>query len=118
MARDSAAAQRGLTLAGGLAGAAGVALAAAGSHGGHSGLETAGLLLVMHVAAVLALAGRGGLFGLAAALLLAGSALFAGDLAARVYLRTRLFPFAAPAGGLTMIAGWLVVALTALLRGR
>ena len=117
MARDSAGAQRAVTLAGGLAGAAGVALAAAGSHGGHPGLETAGLLLVMHAAAALALAGRGGLFGLAAALLLAGSALFAGDLAARTYLHTRLFPFAAPAGGLTMIAGWLGVALMAL-RGR
>ena len=110
-------AERAPTVASGLAGAAGVALAAAGSHGGHGGLETAGLLLVMHAAAVLALAGRGGVFTLPAALLLAGSALFAGDLAARAYLHTRLFPYAAPTGGVMMIAGWLGVAIAGL-RGR
>ncbi|BAR97934.1 hypothetical protein BV133_341 [Blastochloris viridis] len=104
-------------MASGLAGAAGVALAAAGAHGGNGGLETAGLLLVMHAAAVLALAGRGGAYALAAAVLLGGSVLFAGDLTARAYFDTRLFPYAAPTGGVMMIAGWLGVALTAL-RGR
>jgi uncharacterized membrane protein YgdD (TMEM256/DUF423 family) len=108
------AAERAPTVASGLAGAAGVALAAAAAHGGHGNLETAGLLLVMHAAAVLALAGRGRGFALPAALLLAGSALFAGDLAARAFLATRLFPYAAPTGGVMMIAGWLGVAIAAL----
>jgi uncharacterized membrane protein YgdD (TMEM256/DUF423 family) len=44
-----------------------------------------------------------------------GAALFAADVAARAYLGHRLFPMAAPAGGIVMIAGWLLVALAALL---
>jgi uncharacterized membrane protein YgdD (TMEM256/DUF423 family) len=45
--------------------------------------------------------------------------LFAADVAARAYLGNRLFPFAAPAGGMIMIAGWLVLTVSALaaLRG-
>jgi uncharacterized membrane protein YgdD (TMEM256/DUF423 family) len=46
--------------------------------------------------------------------LLAGLALFTGDLAMRVYAGTRLFPMAVPAGGTLLIAGWLVVAASAL----
>lgn len=110
------AAERAPMVASGLAGAAGVTLAAAGSHAVNGGLETAGLLLVMQAGAVLALAGRGRVFTLPAALLLAGSALFAGDLAARAFLETRLFPYAAPTGGVMMIAGWLGVAIAALRR--
>ena len=114
-----------LTLAG-LMGAAGIALTAAGAHGKTgSGLDSAGYLLLIHAVALLAgtallretmlwrplaLAALWGLF--------AGSTLFAADVAARAYLGGRLFPFAAPAGGMIMIASWLVFALAALVGSR
>ena len=43
-----------------------------------------------------------------------GAALFAADVSARAWLGSRLFPFAAPAGGLILIASWLVLAAAAL----
>jgi uncharacterized membrane protein YgdD (TMEM256/DUF423 family) len=47
--------------------------------------------------------------------MLAGSALFAADIALRAFgIAARLFPNAAPLGGLTMIAGWLALAGAAL----
>ncbi len=39
-----------------------------------------------------------------------GTVLFAGDLLSRHFLADRLFPLAAPTGGMLMIAGWLLVA--------
>lgn len=39
-----------------------------------------------------------------------GAALFAADLAARAFAGGRLFPFAAPIGGLATIAAWLALA--------
>ena len=51
-------------------------------------------------------------------LLFAGVAVFAGDLLMRHYAGTRLFPFAAPSGGVAMIAGWLAIAGAALLSQR
>jgi uncharacterized membrane protein YgdD (TMEM256/DUF423 family) len=107
----------------GLMGAAGVVLAAGGAHGKPgSGLDSAGYLLLIHAVAVLAATALmrepllyrplalASLWGFAA-----GAALFAADVAARAYLGGRLFPFAAPAGGLIMIASWLVLAASALL---
>jgi uncharacterized membrane protein YgdD (TMEM256/DUF423 family) len=44
-----------------------------------------------------------------------GVALFAGDLALKAMEYGRLFPMAAPAGGLLMISGWVVFALAVLL---
>lgn len=44
-----------------------------------------------------------------------GGAVFAGDVAARAYLGSRLFPMAAPTGGVILIASWLVLALAALM---
>ena len=44
-----------------------------------------------------------------------GGALFAGDVAARAYIGSRLFPMAAPAGGTILIASWLALALAALM---
>ncbi|MFY9968786.1 MAG: DUF423 domain-containing protein, partial [Roseiarcus sp.] len=41
----------------------------------------------------------------------AGAAVFAGDLAARAFTGARLFPFAAPLGGSTMILSWLALAI-------
>ena len=107
----------------GLMGAAGVVLAAASAHGHPgSGLDSAGYLLLFHAAAVLggtALLHQGLIsrpIGFAAlAAFVAGAALFAGDVAARAYLGHRLFPMAAPSGGVILIAGWLVLALAALI---
>jgi uncharacterized membrane protein YgdD (TMEM256/DUF423 family) len=57
---------------------------------------------------------------LALAAWLLGAALFAGDIALRAYVGHRLFPMAAPSGGLLLIIGWLALAAAvvgAVLRG-
>lgn len=109
----------------GLAGAAGVALAAAAAHRGGEGLETAATFLILHAAALvgvaaLAAAAPGTPFARVAliggAVLFVGLVLFSGDLAARAFLDDRLFPMAAPTGGTLLIAGWLVLAVSALFR--
>ena len=106
-----------LVLYAGLAGAAGVALAAAGTHGADfAALTTPAHFLIMHAAAALsavavaARASRPGLFLAAALIMLAGVTLFSGDIALRTFTQERLFPMAAPTGGATMIVGWLVAA--------
>lgn len=104
-------------------GCAGVILAAAGAHSKPgSGLDSAGHMLLFHAPAVIAAcaAMASGLLsrpiGLAAcAALLLGVALFAGDLALRAYAGHRLFPMAAPTGGIVMMAGWALLALAAFL---
>jgi len=104
-----------LVFAGGLCGASGVALSAVAAHAGGANLSTAASFLLFHAPALLAL----GLFGGALAMrlgglsLLLGLALFCGDLVSRVYLGTRLFPYSAPLGGTILIAGWLIVAISA-----
>lgn len=105
-----------LTVAGALAGAAGVALSAAAAHAGGGNLATAATMLLAHAPVLVAvgLAGSGRAMHWAALLLFAGALLFAGDLLARHWLGGRLFPFAAPLGGIAMIAGWLAIALAAL----
>lgn len=114
-----------LTLAG-LMGAAGIVLTAAGAHGKPgAGLDSAGYLLLIHAVAVLAgtaLLREPMLWRpLALAALwgfVAGAALFSADVAARAYLGGRLFPFAAPTGGMIMIASWIVLAAAALIGSR
>jgi uncharacterized membrane protein YgdD (TMEM256/DUF423 family) len=99
----------------GLIGAAGVILAAAGAHAApNAGLDSAAYLLLFHAAAVLggaALTQQGLLWRpLALAVLIAwiaGAALFSGDVALRAFAGHRLFPFAAPAGGIILIAAWV-----------
>ncbi len=106
----------------GIMGAAGVMLAAAGAHGKPGvGLDSAGYLLLIHALGVLAgvALARQGLIprslGLATLCgFVGGGALFAADVAARAYLGSRLFPFAAPLGGLVMITSWLVLVAAAL----
>ena len=101
-----------------LMGAAGVALAALSQHadGGELG-TTASMFLVLHAAALLGASAHARqrdsarallTFGFALAL---GTILFAGDLAARAFSGARLFPFAAPIGGSTMILSWLALAI-------
>ncbi len=99
----------------GLMGTAGVALAAAGAHMGGDNVATAATFLLIHAAAITALALHGGsfLFMIAATLLALGSCLFSADLAARAFAGWRLFPMAAPAGGLGMIAGWVALSVAA-----
>jgi uncharacterized membrane protein YgdD (TMEM256/DUF423 family) len=107
----------------GLMGAAGVILAAASAHGTPGdGLDSAGYLLLFHAAALLGgtallhqamLSRTVGLVALCG--FVVGVALFAGDVAARAWLGHRLFPMAAPTGGMILIAAWLVLALAALL---
>src|SRR5262245_52919634 len=101
-----------------LMGAAGVVLAAASAHGASgAGLDSAAYLLLLHAVAVIgsvALLHQGmlsrsvGLIALCGFVL--GGALFAGDVAARAYIGSRLFPMAAPTGGTIMIASWLALA--------
>jgi uncharacterized membrane protein YgdD (TMEM256/DUF423 family) len=107
----------------GLMGAAGVALAAAGAHGGWPRAASASQFLLLHAAAVLALLalGRQGalrpLAGrLAVLALLAGTLLFAGDLVSRDMGWRLPAAFIAPAGGFLMIGGWLAAALALLLK--
>jgi uncharacterized membrane protein YgdD (TMEM256/DUF423 family) len=111
-----------LLMLAGLMGAAGVVLAAASAHGTPgSGLDSAGYMLLFHAAAILggaAVIHQGltsrpiGSIALCGFVL--GAALFAGDVAARAYLGHRLFPMAAPTGGMILIASWLGLALAAL----
>jgi uncharacterized membrane protein YgdD (TMEM256/DUF423 family) len=105
----------------GLMGASGVALAAMAAHlPDATRLGTASSMLLFHAAATLgavALSERHLLqprIGLIAALgFVAGSALFAGDLALRQFAGHSLFPMAAPSGGTVLIASWLVVTVAA-----
>ncbi|MDR3462060.1 MAG: DUF423 domain-containing protein [Beijerinckiaceae bacterium] len=103
----------------GLLGASGVGLAAIAAHlSGEPTLKTAADFLLFHGAALLAVAAmmRGnphrGLLA-AGSLIGFGTILFCGDLALRALAGARLFPFAAPSGGLLLIAGWLVCAAAA-----
>jgi uncharacterized membrane protein YgdD (TMEM256/DUF423 family) len=101
--------------AGGLCGAAGVALSAAAAHGGSGNVGTAASFLLMHAPVFLAagLIGGNRLLRYGCWALLAGLLVFAGDLLMRDYAGARLFPMAAPAGGVLLIAGWLIIAASA-----
>jgi uncharacterized membrane protein YgdD (TMEM256/DUF423 family) len=111
-----------LVMLAGLMGASGIILAAAGAHAApNAGLEGAAYMLLFHAAAVLggaALAQQGLLWRpLALAVLIAwivGAALFSGDIALRAFAGHRLFPMAAPTGGIILIAAWLALAVAAI----
>ena len=103
-------------------GAAGVMLQAAGTHLASPFATTAGQFLLFHAPVLLAvpLLVRGALLaprlGLVAGWALAlGVLLFSGDLSWRAFRGDALFPMAAPTGGTLMIAGWLLLAVAALL---
>jgi uncharacterized membrane protein YgdD (TMEM256/DUF423 family) len=101
-----------------LHGAAGVSLAAAAAHvDANPLLATASQFLMIHAGAGLGLSALAGnkplvsrLLTLAAFALQAGGTRYSADLAARVYLGGKLFPFAAPTGGSLTIAAWLALA--------
>ena len=105
----------------GLLGAAGVADAAIAAHvAGGATLERAAEILMVHAAALLGLAalvarsGERRTLALAAAALACGAALFGIDVTLLTLRGERLFPFAAPIGGSTMISAWLILGLLAL----
>jgi uncharacterized membrane protein YgdD (TMEM256/DUF423 family) len=106
----------------GLFGAAGIALAAAGAHAApRAGLDSAANILLFHAVAILggaALLLQGVLSRPLALMALAawalGTILFSADVALRVFVGQRLFPMAAPAGGIILILAWLVLAAAAL----
>jgi uncharacterized membrane protein YgdD (TMEM256/DUF423 family) len=103
-----------ILFASGVLGAAGVALAAAASHGGDTHLlGSASTMCLTHAPVLLGLWLAHRLLAtatLSGSILGLGTIVFAGDLLARHFAGTRLFPFAAPAGGLMMMLGWLLIA--------
>jgi uncharacterized membrane protein YgdD (TMEM256/DUF423 family) len=111
-----------LVILGGLSGLLGVALSAAAAHrAGAGNLDTAARFLLLHAPALIAaaiLAATGLIQPTAARIagftLALGLALFAGDLVSWVFREAALFPMAAPAGGVLLMLGWGLVALTAL----
>ena len=106
-------------LVAGLMGLAGIATAAAASHGSDPRLMAgASAMCLAHAPAMVALYAAWPSFRTApaAAVLLAlGTALFAGDLVLRHSAGHGLFPMSPPTGGIMMMAGWLAVALGAVL---
>ena len=102
-----------------LLGAAGVALAAAGVHASGGELaERGALFLLLHAAAALAIAAHARVASATARALVvvgfvmeAGAALFSAELALRAFTGERIFPFAAPIGGTTMLLSWVALAV-------
>jgi uncharacterized membrane protein YgdD (TMEM256/DUF423 family) len=110
----------------GLAGLAGVALSALASHApAGPNIEIAARFLLVHAATLVGLAAllaggalAPGLGRIAGAALVIGLALFCGDLLRRAYSGATLFPMAAPAGGMLLMAGWALLALAGFLAFR
>lgn len=103
-------------------GACGVGLAATAAHAADaSRLLPASAMLLFHACAVL---GSCALFerrlihprigSIATCGFVIAAALFSGDLVMRQYTGDRLFPYAAPTGGMLLIASWLVLSIAAL----
>jgi uncharacterized membrane protein YgdD (TMEM256/DUF423 family) len=102
-----------------LMGAAGVALAAAGVHeSGGELAERGALFLLLHACAALAIAAHARVESASARALVvvgfvmeAGATLFSAELAMHVFSGERIFPFAAPIGGSTMLLSWVALAV-------
>jgi uncharacterized membrane protein YgdD (TMEM256/DUF423 family) len=110
-----------IALAGAM-GAGGILLAAAGAHAApNAGLQGAAYMLLFHAAAILggaSLTQQGVLWRpVMLAVLIAwvvGAALFSGDIALRAFSGHRLFPMAAPTGGILLTAAWIALIGTAI----
>jgi uncharacterized protein (TIGR03382 family) len=118
--------ERLLLIFAGVAGATGVAFSALAAHGDYPDiLKTCADILLVHAPALLGVTAlmrvtntpRRLLF-LAGFLIALGLTLFCGDLARRVFFGLRLFSMAAPVGGGTMIFGWALLVLAALMPRR
>ena len=102
-----------------LIGAAGGALAAAGVHANGGELALRGAeFLILHACAALAIASHARIAAAPARALIwvgfameAGATLFAAELAAHAFTGNRIFPFAAPIGGSTLILSWIALAV-------
>ncbi|HEY1452571.1 MAG TPA: DUF423 domain-containing protein [Roseiarcus sp.] len=102
-----------------LMGAAGGALAAAGVHANGGELALRGAqFLILHACAALAIAAFAGLAAAPRRALVvvgfvmeAGATLFAAELASHAFTGERIFPFAAPIGGSTLILAWVALAI-------
>lgn len=111
---------------GALSGLLGVGLSAAAAHlPNGSQLDTAARFLLIHGAALVgiaALIGAGTISmmagRIAAAVMIVGLALFAGDLVLRAFRGVALFPMAAPTGGIALMLGWAALVIAAFLPGR
>jgi uncharacterized membrane protein YgdD (TMEM256/DUF423 family) len=108
-----------------LFGALGIGALAAGSHVAGPQMTLAGQLLLFHASGLIAAATarKAGLLHdrtaqIGMALMAAGVTLFAADMAVRGLYGVRLFPLAAPIGGMVTIGGWLELGLAALLAPR
>ncbi len=108
-----------------LFGALGVALWAWATHAGQPSAAIAAQMLLIHAAAIIgltALRKSGFLHERIAMFLVSGLAfgvmLFAGDLAMRAIVGSRLFPMASPLGGILMMASWLGLGITPFLAKR
>ncbi|RVA64882.1 DUF423 domain-containing protein, partial [Mesorhizobium sp. M7A.F.Ca.CA.001.08.1.1] len=95
-------------------------LSAAAAHLGGAFVGTAASFLLMHAPVFLAagLLGVNWILRIGSLILLVGLLLFCGDLLARDFIGSRLFPLSAPIGGTLLIAGWLAIAASALVRVR
>lgn len=118
--RTSSGGARILVAAGGLCGALGVALSAMAAHRGGAFTGTAASFLLMHAPVFLAIGLVGGnrILRAGGLVLLVGLVVFSGDLLARDFLGSRLFPLAAPVGGTLLMVGWLAIAASALMPPR
>jgi uncharacterized membrane protein YgdD (TMEM256/DUF423 family) len=102
-----------------LMGAAGVALAAAGVHASGGDLAQRGaLFLLIHAAVALGIAAQarvatapGRALVVVGFVMEAGAALFSAELAVRAFTGDRIFLYAAPIGGSTMMISWLALAI-------
>lgn len=109
----------------GLMGAAGVMVGAAGAHNGGGELtRISSEFLLIHAAVLVAasavslvLGRRSAVWVMALGLLAVGAVLFSGELAMAGLLDWRPVPLAAPTGGLCLIAGWLLLAVSAVFNG-
>ncbi|MGH6798363.1 MAG: DUF423 domain-containing protein [Roseiarcus sp.] len=109
-----------------LMGAAGVALAAAGVHANGGELALRGAqFLILHACAALAIAAHARIATASARALVvvgfameAGAALFSAELAVHAFTGERIFPFAAPIGGTTMLIAWFALAVVFATAGR
>lgn len=109
-----------LAIAAGVFGATGIILSAVAAHLEPSpALQNASLILLVHAPALIAVLAAirtrllprfGGMFGVT--VLAIGVILFSGDLSLRMFVGMPLFPLAAPIGGMALIFGWAVLALS------
>ena len=120
---------RGWLFVAGIVGALGIAMAAVGAHGpalagpAARNFAAANAIHMWHALALVGVAAlvrdeppekmRGKLLAAAGILFAGGTLLFSGTLYVEALIGMTPLPFAAPAGGLALIAGWLTLAAAA-----